>query len=61
MVILDGERICLTEVARRLHLAPSALHFRILRRTGDPAHYDVDVRAIGVERPCPRHDITPAA
>ena len=37
MVVLDGERLCLTEAARRLGLSASTLHFRIFRRTGDTA------------------------
>ena len=48
-VMLDGERLCLTEAARRLGLAASALHWRIFRRTGDAAYQNVDVRAIGAD------------
>jgi hypothetical protein len=51
MVILDGEHLCLTEAARRLCISPSALHFRIVNRTGGDAGYsDVDLRTIGADR-----------
>jgi hypothetical protein len=50
-VILDGDRVTLTDAARRLGLSTSALHWRIVRRTIDPAYHDVDVRAIGADVP----------
>lgn len=49
MVILDGQRVCLAEAARRLGLSTSALHFRLLHRTRDPQYCDVDVRAVGAD------------
>jgi len=51
MVVLDGERVHLTEAARRLGMSASALHFRIVRRTGTSDYSDVDLRAIQVEVP----------
>jgi hypothetical protein len=50
-VILDGDRVSLTEAARRLDLSTSALHWRVVRRTGDPAYHDVDVRAVHADQP----------
>lgn len=49
MVVLDGQRLCLTEAARRLGMSASALHFRIVRRSGTTDYSDVDLRAIQVE------------
>lgn len=49
MVILDGERLCLTEAARRLGIAPSALHFRLLSRTKSKEYDGVDIRAVGAD------------
>lgn len=46
MVLLDGHRITLTEAGRRLGLSPSALHHRIVHRTGTTDYADVDLRAI---------------
>jgi hypothetical protein len=46
MVILDGERLTLTEGARRLGLTGSTLHFRIVNRTGTTDYGEVDIRAI---------------
>jgi len=51
MVILDGERLCLTAAARRLGLTAAALHWRILRRTKNPEYSDADVRAVGADVP----------
>ena len=50
MVVLDGARITLTEAARRLQISASALHFRIVRRTGDIAYRETDIRAVGADR-----------
>ncbi len=49
MVLLDGERITLTEAARRLEMSASALHFRIVRRAGTAEYSEVDLRALHVE------------
>jgi len=49
MVLLDGERLTLTEAARRLAMSASSLHFRILKRTGTADYTGVDLRAIHVE------------
>lgn len=46
MVVLDGERVCLTDAARRLGISPSALHFRIVNRTGGTEYGEVDLRSI---------------
>lgn len=51
MVVLDGERVTLTEGARRLGLSASALHFRILRRTCDPKYSEIDLRSVGADVP----------
>jgi len=48
-VLLDGDRLCLADAARRLGLSISSLHFRILRRTGTSDYGEVDLRAIRVE------------
>ena len=45
-LILDGQQLCLTEAARRLELSPSALHFRMLARTGSRDYAGTDVRAV---------------
>ncbi len=45
-LILDGQQLCLSEAARRLDLSPSALHFRMLARTGTRDYSGTDVRAV---------------
>jgi hypothetical protein len=45
-LILDGQQLCLSEAARRLDLSPSALHFRMLARTGTREYSGTDVRAV---------------
>jgi len=47
MVVLDGERLCLTDAARRLEITASTLHFRLLARTKTKDYDGVDVRAVG--------------
>lgn len=49
-VVLDGERLCLTDAARALGLSPSTLHLRIVARTHDPDYRDVDVRAVRADQ-----------
>lgn len=49
MVVMDGERLCLTDAARKLGLAPSALHFRIINRVHTSDYGEVDLRAIGAD------------
>ncbi|MGO9008591.1 MAG: hypothetical protein ACLQPN_00695 [Bryobacteraceae bacterium] len=49
VVVLDGERVCLTDAARRLGISPSALHFRIVNRTGGTEYGLVDLRSIGAD------------
>jgi hypothetical protein len=49
MVILDGERLCITEAARRLEITASTLHFRLLARTKTKDYDGVDVRAVGAD------------
>ena len=49
MVVLDGDRLTLTDAARRLGITASTLHFRILNRTGNSAYRDVDVRTVGAD------------
>ncbi len=61
-VILDGERLSLTQTAHRLGIEPSTLHRRLLDLTQDPNYRDVDVRAVGADvgrRGAPHHE--PAA
>jgi hypothetical protein len=48
-VILDGDRLCLTDAAARLGLSASALHYRLVNRTGTRNYKDVDVRAVGAD------------
>ncbi|MGE5647384.1 MAG: hypothetical protein ACM336_16500 [Acidobacteriota bacterium] len=50
MVMLDRERLSLTDAARRLGISPDALHFRLLNRTGTADYRDVDVRVVGADR-----------
>ena len=50
MLVLDGERLTLTESARRLGLSPSALHFRIVNRMHTKDYGCVDLRAIHVDQ-----------
>jgi hypothetical protein len=49
MVMLGGERISLTEAARRLGITASTLHWRIVNRTRTSDYVDVDIRAIGAD------------
>jgi hypothetical protein len=51
MVVLDGERINLTEAGRRLGISPAALSQRILNRTRleHCGEVEVDIRAIGAD------------
>jgi hypothetical protein len=49
MVILDGDRISLTDAARRLGMSVWALHQRIVRRTRDPHYGEIDLRATEVD------------
>lgn len=48
MVILDDERLCITEAARRLGISTSALHFRLVNRCG-PDYQEPDVRGVGAD------------
>jgi hypothetical protein len=48
-VLLDGQRLCLSDAARALNLTPSTLHFRLVARTHDANYMDVDVRAVGAD------------
>lgn len=50
IVILDGQRLCLTDAARRVGISPVALHFRLVNRTGNANYGRVDVRAVGADR-----------
>lgn len=47
-VVLNGERLNLTEAALRLGLSASALHWRIVSRVGDPDYRETDLDAIRV-------------
>ena len=49
MVLLDGERLCLTVAARRLGISTAALHYRIVARTGTKEYAEVDLRAISID------------
>ena len=49
-VVLDGQRVCLSDAARELGLSASALHGRLVRRTGRRDYQDVDVRLLGVDQ-----------
>ena len=48
-VLLDGERLCLKDAARRLSVSMVALHFRLVNRTGDANYGCVDVREVGAD------------
>lgn len=51
-VILDGRRLCLSDAARELGITASALHYRLVVRTGKKDYLNVDVRAVGADRCC---------
>ena len=53
-VLLDGQRLILSDAARSLGLSVSALHFRITRRVGHADYGCVDVREVGADRLKPR-------
>jgi hypothetical protein len=57
-VILDGDRLCLTDAAAKLGLSASTLHFRLVNRTGTRNYRDVDVRAVGADRTRARNERT---
>ncbi len=49
-VVLDGQRMILTDAARELGISNVALHFRLVNRTGGNDYDGVDVRAVGADR-----------
>lgn len=61
IVVLDGERIYLTEAARRLNISPAALHFRLVARTGTKHYTGVDIRAVRADVPYSRAEASRAA
>ncbi len=48
-VVLDGQRMILTDAARRLGISNVALHFRLVNRTGTKDYSGTDVRAVGAD------------
>ena len=52
-VILNGERMCLSDAARKLHMSPKALRHRIGRRLGknwEEIVETIDLAAIGIDQ-----------
>jgi len=49
-VVLDGQRMILTDAARQLGISNVALHFRLVNRTGTTDYSGTDVRAVGADR-----------
>jgi hypothetical protein len=53
-VTLDGERMTLSEAARALGMSAPALFGRIIRRLGEVVE-DIDLRELGIDKPCGRN------
>lgn len=49
-VVLDGQRMILTDAARKLGISNVALHFRLVNRTGGKDYDGVDIRAVRADR-----------
>lgn len=50
LVILDGQKMCVAEAARRLGITHSALNWRLVNRVGERNYGCVDVRQVGADR-----------